>query len=173
MEKLEVLILSDNRLHTIHKDAFNPNVLIRQLDLSNNQLSFGITNNTMFENQKYLKKLLLANNNITDFHFGWLKKKYHFELLDLTGNNINKLHLKELPVIPREDASKEITIDLGWQKVNEISVPERNLDLYAYAIFELITYKVKMVHNAHIVQFFNETAEDVVKKLIKFEYYNH
>lgn len=127
----------------------------------------------MFENQKYLKKLLLQNNLITDFHFNWLKKKYHFELLDLAGNTINKLHLKELPVIPREDASKEIIIDLGWQKVNEISVPERNLDLYAYAIFELITYKIKMVHNPHIVQFFNETAEEVVKKFIKFDYYNH
>lgn len=172
MEQLEVLIVSNNLLHTIHLNAFSSNKLIRHFDLQNNHLYFTPMNNTIFNPLRYLKKLYLQNNHITDFHFQWLKRKYHFELLDLNGNEINKLHLKELPVIPIEDASKEIVIDLGWQKVNEISVPERNMDLYAYAIFELITYKIKMMHNPHVVQFFNETAEEIVKKFIKFEFYN-
>lgn len=140
--------------------------------MEHNRISLAPSNNTMFVPLKYLKKLYLAHNNITEFHFTWLDKKYHFELLDLAENEIGKLNLKELPVNPIKDASKGVTIDIGNRKVNEMSVPEKNIDLYAYAPMELISYTVKMAYNVHLEEFFNETAEDVVKRFISFEYYN-
>lgn len=73
---------------------------------------------------------------------------------------------------PIKDASKGVVIDIGNRKVNEMSVPEQNIDLYAYAPMELISYTIKMAYNVHLEQFFNETAEDVVKRFINFEYYN-
>lgn len=168
-----MLSLQHNLINKIPTDAFNKNSLIRMFNLGNNYLSFSELNNTMFSHQQYLKRLLLMNNHIKNFHFGWLKDKYHFEYLDLSGNTITKLHFKELPVNPRQDASKMVTIDLGPHKIIEMSIPERNVDLLAYCTFELITYKVKMLHNQHVVQLFNETAEEEVKRFIKFEFYNY
>lgn len=173
LENLEILSVKHNLIHTIHTDAFNKNPLIRMLNFGNNHLYFSDLNSTMFNNQPYLKRLILNDNHIKNFHFTWLKDKSHFEFLDLSGNAITKLHFKELPVNPRQDASKMVTIDLGPHKIIEMSIPQRNIDLLAYCTFELITYKVKMLYNQYVMQLFNETAEEEVKRFIKFEFYNH
>uniref|UniRef100_A0A336K1L4 CSON002919 protein n=1 Tax=Culicoides sonorensis TaxID=179676 RepID=A0A336K1L4_CULSO len=159
---LEVLSLNDNLIHIIDAAAFEQNSLLRYLNLQNNHISLALSNNSMFMPLKFLKKLNLANNHINEFHFSWLSKKYHFEHLDLSGNEIGKLHLKELPVNPIKDASKGVIIDLGNRKVNEMSVPEQNIDLYAYSPIELISYTVKMSYSIHLEQFFNETSEYVI-----------
>lgn len=172
LENLESLSLQHNLIHTIPTNAFARNPLIRSFNFANNFLYFSELNSTMFDHQQYLKRLILKNNQIKNFHFTWLKDKYHFEYLDLGGNAITKLHFKELPVNPRQDAAKMVTIDLGMHKIIEMSIPEQNTDLLAYSKFELITYKVKMLYNQHVMQLFNSTAEEEVKRFIKFEFYN-
>lgn len=112
LSKLTELYLDNNRLHTIHRDAFR-HTNLQIINLENNRLDFfkrmpnpmqkdipvqqkDILKYSPFEHTGKLIRLNLRNNSITQFSGEWNLHNTQLELLDLSHNQIQSIDLMQI-----------------------------------------------------------------------------
>jgi Leucine-rich repeat (LRR) protein len=124
MPNIEILVLSGNKLRSIHRYLFNPLIHLKYLDLGNNQLT-QIAPVTFIHQNYTLRTLILSNNNLKEvpteaFRMGARHVKY----LDLSHNQISFV----------ENYSFGFMLDLFelYLSFNQIE----NVDNYAFSIHE-------------------------------------
>lgn len=126
MTQLNELYLDDNRLHTIHRDAFRRTNLLK-LHLENNRLDFlnHITNTMLkdiakyspFEHTNKLTHLYLRNNSIKQFLDGFRLHNLDLQELDLSHNQISSIELKQIATIWKQP----VTVNLSHNHIKSIT----------------------------------------------------
>ena len=136
-ESLETVFLYENKLsHSTLKGAFDNCVSINTLDLSGNEISENIPQDT-FQNMKQLKELSLAHNMLQHVPSAVFKPSLVLQDLDLSGNPIRDIEndtfiaLKDLKILKLSDTlircietsafnglNKLTSLDLSLNKLN-------------------------------------------------------
>lgn len=131
LRNLEELKIDDNKLTSIHTNAFVNNINLQELHLNKNQLSFrGVgVRNSPFRNLNELWSLNLDNNLITSIVSGWRKLK-ELSILSLKFNRIESLNYDDLNF-----KGKEVYINLEENIMKSLQVPhnaeyKNTIDVY-------------------------------------------
>lgn len=145
MTQLTELYLDNNRLLTIHRDAFmHTNLQI--LHLENNRLDFvkqisdpkEITMYSPFQHTGKLIRLNLRNNSIKHFLNEFNTFNPDLEVLDLSHNEISSLYLMQIAVTWQQP----ITVNLSNNQIKTIFSDKLT---YAVALNDLVTLSQTIV----------------------------
>lgn len=90
-KNLQILLLTNNNITTISGTTFNNLSQLMILDLSFNNLQH-LAMDT-FDHLTNLKNLSLAYTNLSHFDFGMLAGCHQLEMLNISGNHINKINI--------------------------------------------------------------------------------
>lgn len=125
---LQELYLDHNALQTIDKKAFTYTKQLHTLYLQHNELDFVSSDggsddpskSSPFQSLHNLRRLYLANNSLRQFFGDWNTLNPQLEVLDLSMNRIESVHLNQITVV----WNQPISINLTGNQIKHIAAEE-------------------------------------------------
>lgn len=123
MKQMTTLNLKNNKIVTIHQYAFNHDLIITSIDISNNMLYDEIPYENMCQQSQFaplkdtLQDLNLSNNKVTCIYDDWRHIYTNLVNLDLSHNSIS--YLKEIQFLSNTETVRKV--NLSNNKIYEIN----------------------------------------------------
>lgn len=128
LDMLQELYLDHNALQTIDRKAFTYTKQLHTLYLQHNELDFVSSDgasddpskSSPFQNLHNLRRLYMANNSLRQFFGDWNTLNPQLEVLDLSMNRIESVHLNQITVV----WNQPISINLTGNQIKHIAAEE-------------------------------------------------
>lgn len=138
MKKLTYLNLRNNKIATIHQHAFDHDLIITHIDMSNNMLYDKISYENMCQTSEFsylkdtLEDLNLSNNKVACIFDDWRHIYTNLVNLDLSHNSI--YNLKDIQFLSSTDIVRKV--NLSHNKIYEIDFKfiENTLDTSTFKV---------------------------------------